>query len=35
MEISIGYSSNSKNNYKINYVNAREKHMIKMLGPST
>ena len=35
MEINIGYSCNSKDNYKINYVNARNKQMIKTLGPST
>ena len=35
MEINIGYSCNSKDNYKINYVNARDKWMIKTLGPST
>ena len=35
MEINIGYSCNSKDNYKINYVNARDKQMIKTLGPST
>ena len=35
MEIKTGYSCNSKDNYKINYVNAKDKQMIKTLGLST
>ena len=35
MEINTRYSCNSKDTYKINYANVRDKQMIKTLGPST
>ena len=34
MEINTGYNCTSKGNYKIYYVNAGDKQMIKTLGPS-
>ena len=35
MEINTGYNCNSKDDYRINYLNAEDKQMIKTMGPST